>query len=1015
MAGIMSQPQNKRRVELMLLVAVQIVVLCGLALTFAGKQATPLPANVLNINRADARGFSQALSVSKSVGQEIIAARQAEHESQFASVFALRHVPALKAIPTSLIDARFVVRGPSDVARGFWGGVALFVIAFFLAHALLRKAAPKADPILLPLVALLAGFGLMMVYTVKDPYRDTFVFTGQVWGIAVWGLIALAIPLSRPFGRLTLRRYQYAYAITSAGLMLLLIGAGHGPGGIHIRVFGFEPVEIIKILLVFFVASYLAERRGMLGDAQAAIPRLRDFAPLALIYVFTLFLFVLVRDLGPAVLLFGAFLTLLYLATQKAIYPIIGTALLLMAAFVGYKLHFGFFATRVTMWLNPWDNADPRGAQLAQGLWGMATGGFWGSGLGLGSPSVMPRSGSDLIFASLGEELGLVGTLSVLVVYCLLIARGFRIALQAVTDFDRLLAAGLTTLLALQTMIIVGGVTGLVPLTGITLPFVSFGASSLVADFFAVGVLLHLSGKTLAANQSERATPAWARAARLVVLGFGTYLLIGVGVCRLMDVQGIQDVFMATRPLRTPDADQVAGGRLLLNQKLRAHINPRLTAYAAAIPRGRIWDRNGVVLARDATTDEPGATGLLTPQGRMRVYPGGADCAHLVMAVEAPSGALNPLGRDEVLRGFSSYADLLPQYRRQHLPFPAHLHGDDVTLAVDMTLQRSAMEVLRHYAGLVRDRRTGRPKDRGATVLLNAATGEVLAAASIPTFNPATLTPTEWADLKAGRDGESTLLNRAIDGLYPPGSSFKIVTATSGLQHGLGAAVFLCHHTDANVVWRFNHKTYARRRITDEEGFVPHGVTDMAKALRVSCNVYFAHLGIDLGASALDTTARQQFGLTHMPTLAKLGEDLPDCAYGQGAVTASPLEMASVAQAVADNGKRMPIMFIKGDNTSQAPTQAMTPQQAGQMQTMLAAVTAPGGTAQGVFDGLGVQVAGKTGSAQNNQGDGMAHSWFVGFAPASNPTYAFACVVENGGYGRSAAAPVCREILRKAL
>ena len=1012
----MTQSRNKGRVERMLLVAVQIVVLCGLALTFAGKQATtPLPTNAVDINRTDARQFSQALAVSRSVGQGLVAARQAAPGHRFASVYDLRRVPLLKGLPTSPIDAGFVARGPSDVARGFWGGAFLFLAAFFAAHVLLRRAAPDADPFLLPLVALLAGLGLMMVYTVKDQYRDTFVFTGQVWGIAVWGLLALAVPLSRPFGRLTLRRYQYAYAIAAVGLMLLLIGAGHGPGGIHIRVFGFEPVEIIKILLVFFVVSYLAERRGMLGDAQAAGPRLRDFAPLTLIYVFTLFLFVLVRDLGPAVLLFGAFLTLLYLATQRAAYPVVGAVLLLAAGFAGYELHFGFFATRVTMWLNPWGNADPHGAQLAQGLWGMATGGFWGSGLGLGSPGVMPRSGSDLIFASLGEELGLVGTLGILVVYCLLIARGFRIALRAVTDFDRMLAAGLTTLLALQTMIIVGGVTGLVPLTGITLPFVSFGASSLVADFFTVGVLLHLSGKALPAIQADRAAPAWAHAARIVVTGFSAYLLIGVGVCRLMDIQGMRDVFMATRPLRTPDADQVAGGRLMPHQTLRPHINPRLALYAAAIPRGRILDRNGVVLARDAAADEPGATGLLTPSGRLRVYPDGAACAHLLMAVEAPSGALNPMGHDETLRGFPSYADLLPEYRRQNLPFPAHLHGGDVTLTIDQTLQQAATGALQHDAGLERDRRTGRPENRGAAVLLNAATGEILAAASIPSFDPGKLTPAGWATLKAGNDGKSTLLNRAFAGLYPPGSSFKIVTATAGLQHGLGDAVFQCHHTATNVVWRFQGKAYARRRITDEEGFVPHGPTDMARALRVSCNVYFAYLGIALGAPALDAVARQGFGLTHMPPLARLGEDLPDCAYGQGAVTVSPLEMASVAQAVADDGKRVPTTIVKGEAPPGVSTQAMTPAQAARLQTMLAAVTAPGGTAQGVFEGLSVRVAGKTGSAQNNQGDGVTHSWFVGFAPVGNPTYAFACVVENGGFGRSTAAPVCRDILRKAL
>jgi hypothetical protein len=706
-----------------------------------------------------------------------------------------------------------------------------------------------------------------------------------------------------------------------------------------------------------------------------------------------------VRDLGPAVLLFGAFVILLYLTTQRAVYPIVGGLLLIGAAVAGYHLHFGFFATRVTMWLNPWANSDPRGAQLAQGLWGLATGGMTGSGLGQGSPSVMPRA----------------GTLAALILYCLLIARGFHIALRAVTEFDRLLAAGLTTLLALQTMIIVGGVTGLVPLTGITLPFVSFGASSLVADFFAVGVLLHLSSKTLAAGAADRPTPGWARAARVVALGCGAYLLVGVGIFRLMDVQGVRDVFTATRPLRTPDADQIADGLLKPGEALRPHINPRLQSYAAAIPRGRILDRNGVVLARDAAPDDAGATGLLTPDGRARVYPGGPAFAHLLLAVESGPSSTNLLGCNETLRGFASYAALLPDYRRRHGLWAPHPHGQDVTLTIDGGLQRAAVDALRHYAGLVRDQRTGRPKDKGAAVVLNSATGEVLAAATLPTFDPATLTPDAWSYLKSGQDGQATLLDRAVAGLYPPGSSFKIVTATSGLQHGLANIVIQCHHTDTNVIWHVGKRAYSRRRITDEEGFVPHGATDMAKALRVSCNVYFAHLGIDLGPEALEDTARQEFQLTHMPTLAKLGEDLPDCAYGQGAVQVTPLEMARVAQAVANNGQMQPVTFFKDETSHAHASTAMPPEQAAHLQTMLAAVTQPGGTAQGVFSGLSASVAGKTGSAQNNQGDGETHSWFVGFAPIPNPTLAFACVVENGGSGRASAAPVCREILRKAL
>lgn len=996
--------KSQRKTEMLLLLAVQIVLLLGLALVFFGKKATTDYAPpVININTASAGALASALSVSPQTAAALMKARG----HGWPSVDRLRHAKALKNVPVMFDDKALVARRPSEAAKLFWGGVAGFLAAFWLAHAVLRKSAPSADPFLLPWIALLSGMGLMLVYSVKDPYRDAPAFSGQVWGVAVYGILALILPLTRPFGRLILRRYQYVYAGTAVLLMLGLLVLGHGPGGIHIQLFGVEPVEFIKLLLVLFTASYLAERRGMLGDPKAFLPRLADFGPLAAAYVFCLALFLLVKDLGPAVLLLGVFLALLYLTTRRWIYPVVGTALLVIAAAMGYALHFGFFATRVLMWQHPWDNADKNGAQLAQGLWGFATGGLFGSGLGLGHPEFVPRSGSDSIFASLGEQMGLVGCLVVLVIYALLIARGLSIARRAGTEFDRLLAAGLTLLLGGQAMTITGGVSGLVPLTGMTLPFVSFGASSLVASFFAVGLLLQISGKTIPAEFSDKAIPEWNRAARTLAIACAIYLLVGVGFLRLVFIQGISDTQTATRLLRTPDRDTLPGA------PLPAHVNPRLLLYASHLPRGTIYDDNKEVLARNPDSkSEPGQTPLLCPDGRPRVYPGGAAFGQIVWAVERPQSAANPLGENTKLRGFRSYADLLTPYRTQNLPFHAAPHPENVTLTLDKNEQIAATDALTKYAAQVHDRRTGKPQNKGAAVLMDVATGKVRALASIPNFDPAALKPETWATLQAQPDGP--VFNRAANGLYPPGSAFKIVTAAAGLEHGLGAKTFFCDHTATNVVWHFGGRNYSRRRITDEEGFAPHGDTDMAKALRVSCNIYFAHLGIAMGAPALEQTAKQKFDFAYLPSLPKLAEDLPDCAYGQGAIQVTPLEMACAAQAVADNGRLLPPVFVQTNAPQSAGTEAMTPADAKRLQQMLAGVVTDG-TARGVFDSLRVSVAGKTGSAQNGRGDGVSHSWFAGFAPATHPAYAFACVIENGGAGREAAAPVCREMLRRAF
>ncbi len=1033
----MNASLSKRSVEALLLLAVLLVTMAGLLLVYGGKLATvPYPAQAVNINTASANMLMDALGVDAATAQALVQERSVR--GGFGSVNALRHARALRglALPTS--DPRLVARSFQSVTRVFFGGLVGFVFAFALAHVLVRRFAPRADPFLLPLTALLSGLGLMMTYSVKDPWRDTLVFGGQVRGVAFWGILALLLPLTPVFARLNLRRYEYVYALAGVGLMVLLLVAGHGPGGVRIQVLGFEPIEVIKVLLALFAASFLAARRGMGSGEEERPPRpvarsggpatransgepegttirafatkaplLRpaDFAPMALLYGFALLLFAIVRDLGPAVLLLGLLIALLYMTTQRVLYPLVGAGLLAISAIVGYKLHFGFFATRVVMWLHPFANNDRHGEQLGQALWGFATGGLVGSGLGLGNAEVMPRAGSDLVFASVGEQLGLVGTLATLAIYVFLLARGMRIAKLAVTEFDRMLASGLTVLLTLQAMIITGGVTGLVPLTGITLPFVSYGTSSLVANFFCIGLLLQLSDKRLPPEAADLAPAGWTRAARRVALAAAAYLLLGVGVARLMVVQGVEADMVATRAVSTPDADKV----------VRPHVNPRLLLFAQGIPRGRILDRNGLVLAQDAPRGDADGVSLLCPDGRARLYAGGPSCGHLLLAAEGVSTDTDPLGQNAWLRGYSSLASLLPAYRGRFRPFAHAPKGHDVSLTVDAKLQRASLDALTRYAGLVRDRRTGQTKHKGAAVLLDAATGDVLAVVSLPAFDPARLTLAQWSRLHSASDKDNPLLNRALAGLYPPGSVFKMVTASAALHQGLDNLVVNCPHTEHNVTWRFQGKNYARRQITDEEGFVPHGRTDMAKALRVSCNIYFAHMALVLGPKALLQSAHEGYELTHMPSAAKIGEDLPDCGYGQGAILVTPLEMARVAQAVANNGTELPIRFAADGAGVGHRAQALSPAQASQLQTMLGAVTQRGGTAQGVFDMLPIRVAGKTGSAQNNQGDGETHSWFAGFAPAQNPTFAFACVVENGGFGRSAAAPVCRDMLRAAL
>jgi peptidoglycan glycosyltransferase len=991
---VASASQFNRKIELRLLLFSLLIVASGMFLCYFGKLAvtTPLGPKSINVNTATASQLAEALLIDQSTARAVIKYRYSLPDHVFASVSRLRRAPMLKDIAVNWDWQLLGVRSESDVARDCIGAFLLFAFSSLLIHIVYRRSAQSGDPYLLPIVSLLSGIGLMVALSVHDPLRDTFAFANQAVGAGCFGPAAMLLPLTKQFRKLPLHRYTYFYAATALLFLVTLFVFGHGPAETHIQLFGFEPIEIIKVFLIFFITSYLSDRRMSIGEKPGKriyLPAGRDFLPLLAVYLFALSLFGAVKDLGPAVLLFGTFVAILYLVTGQSVYPVLGLVLLLIAGYVGDKLGIGFFATRVEMWLHPWDNTNRLGGQLAQGLWGISTGGIFGSGLGLGGSYYVPRAGSDMAFTSIGEELGLIGGLCVLILYVVIIFRGFQIARSALDDFDRLLASGITVLIGLQALVITGGATGLIPLTGITMPFVSYGTSSLVANFFCVGILLSLSSKLRGSNVSIAAPKLFNRCSQRVTLALATCLLIFVGVGRLVWLQGIIDAQTATRTLRIPDADKT----------YRYHRNPRLVAYAMAIPRGIIRDRNGVILAKNAPQDT-GITYLTN--GVARSYPLGSTGASLVLAVEQPSSQLNPLGSDKTLRGYGSMLDLLPLYRQKDLPFPPHPAGQDVTLTVDIGLQREAQNALNAAA---KEYGNG----CGAAVVMNSHTGALLAAATAPTFDPNQLTAVSWNAMHESIDTSQPLLNRAFAGTYVPGSVFKLVTATAACQQDKTGLQFTCDHKLDVLRWSFKGHHYLRRNIVDDEEFAPHGVTTMAKAIRVSCNVYFAQLGVAIGAAPLES-AIHQYGLNECPDLQLLGPDLPDCAYGQGTIQVTPYQMAAVCQTIANSGvSAAPKFFV--DNSEDKPgKRILTKADAARLSLMMSSVV-QNGTAAGVFPGL--SVAGKTGSAQ--LGTGSPHSWFVGFAPVEQPSIAFSCVVEHGGHGRTAAGSVCRSIVKVAL
>lgn len=376
----------------------------------------------------------------------------------------------------------------------------LFVLSLVLgAHVVVRFVARGADPLLLPTAAFLHGLGYVMIARLSDRWAGLQA-TWSLIGIGAFAVTLLV--LDRPAD---LRRWQWTSLGT--GLFLLLLpmvpGVGFTSGGARIWVsigpINFQPGEFAKILLTIFFAAYLAERGHLIVSGEKkfgiSLPDLRHLAPIVLAWVVSVVVMVGERDLGSSLLFFTLFVVMLWIATERTSFLVFGFGLFAIGAVIAHQL-FSHVQTRVDIWLNPWDQYTGRGYQPIQALFALANGGLTGTGLGLGSPGAIPAAHNDFIFAAIGEELGLLGGVAILSAFVLLVGAGMRTALRAQSDFEKLLATGLTTIAAVQTFIIIGGVLRVVPLTGVTLPFMSYGGSSLVANYVLLAILIRVSDHT---------------------------------------------------------------------------------------------------------------------------------------------------------------------------------------------------------------------------------------------------------------------------------------------------------------------------------------------------------------------------------------------------------------------------------------------------------------------------------------------------------------------------------------
>ena len=587
-----------------------------------------------------------------------------------------------------------------------WIGFAVWLIGFWVISRQANRLLPDRDPYILPIIALISGWGLITLFRL-DP---TYGFKQTAW-LAIC-LIGFAIGMR--FSNLLnlLRRYKYIWLTLTLVLTILTFFFGTNPGGAGPNLWlgfsgiYFQPSEILKVILVAYLAAYLADNR------LAGFRLLQLIIPTLLVAGAALVILVVQRDLGTASLFIALYTVVIYLASGKRRFLLI-SFLVIIGALIGGYFIFNVIQLRVEGWLNPWADSNGRSYQIVQSIIAVANGEIFGRGIGLGSPGVVPVSQSDFIYPSIVEETGLLGGFGIVILFSIIALRGFSISLRASNYFQRYLAAGITAHLISQALLIMGGTIRLLPLTGVTLPFFSYGGSSLITSFFAILLLLMVSN-----HATEQPTLQVNTTAYFIT---GTVFLTALLFVAL--VTSWWSVFRADDLMARND-------------------NPRRFISDLYVQRGQILDRNNTVLAE--TLGKPAELVRILNYPSLSAVVGYSNMNYGQGGIEAYA--------DSFLRGVegNSYANVLSA-RILNSQYP---EGANIRLSLDITLQIKADALMSDKVG--------------AMVLMNAQTGEILVMSTTPTFNANSLED-NWESWRSALD--SPLLNRATQAQYPIGNA----------------------------------------------------------------------------------------------------------------------------------------------------------------------------------------------------------------------------------------------------
>jgi cell division protein FtsW (lipid II flippase) len=825
--------------------------------------------------------------------------------------------------------------------------VVVWLIAFGSLFLVLRRFRPQHDPFLLPIISLLSGWGLVILARLVP----TFLHRQVIWLVLASLVFTLAILVPSSFSYF--RRYRYLWLLFG----LLLLGAtllfGVNPSGFGAQLWlkvpipgnvYFQPSELLKIIMILFLAGYFDEQELLdnHGLSTFRFGSLRNITPLVIMWLFSLVLLIWQRDLGAAALFLVVFLTMLYLATGKLRYVAGGLLLLVAAAVVAY-FFYDVVAVRFDTWWNPWPSAREEGYQIVQSLYAIASGNILGQGIGQGYPDFVPVVHSDFTFAAVAEEWGMIGSLIAIVSFALISYRGFRIAALSTSSFRMYLAAGISVILGVQSLLILGGITRLLPLTGVTLPFVSYGGSSLLMSFLMVGFLLNLSSSQAGAYRSD--------GDREPVLSAGTVPSAEargrIRQLSLVTTFTFSAVFLLVIYWAAARAPSI----------LERDDNPRLLEVESRIKRGSIVDAHGIVLAESVSD----ADGLME-----RVYqPDGSPVIGYYSIEYGVAGVESVM--DGTLRGENG--DPWDDFLANDL-LHGQQEGQDVRLTIDSTWQQLAVDALN--------------EKQGAVVLLSLPDNAIRALASYPTFDANTL-EAQFDSLV--NDESGPLLNRAIQGQYQPGLAIQPFILAQAAEEG----IINFEDMEIDVARAISINGTELSCSTGSES-----PQSWAEVLSRRCPAPMSQLASSLGQSGL-YDIYDLFGLT---TFAGLGigertddqfevEDLEMAMLGQDTLAVTPLQVALALSSLANDGFYVPpklIQAVEDENGAWRPISSLGEGHqaisAGWALKTLAAMSQGDGSIEHTV----VVLSGPSGTT---------NTWYLGLAPASAPRYVIVVVVED--------------------